>query len=151
MQRVGSGKGKLYDSTFDSYSVFCFISVSALFGQADSGTIVGTVTDQAGAVVPGAKVTLTHEATKLSRTLSTNANGQYVANAFPTGAITATVEHPGFEQLVRSGLVLTAADILRVDLQLAVGSTQQSVEVIGEGTLLQSRPPRFLRSSTTSR
>lgn len=110
-----------------------------LYSQAQSGTIVGTVSDQAGAVVPGAKVTLVHEGTQLVRTATTNANGQYVAYSFPTGRIAITAEHPGFQKLVRSGIELTAADTLTVDLQLTVGSVGETVEVKAEAPLLQSQ------------
>src|SRR5262245_59944073 len=85
-----------------------------LFGQAQSGTVVGTVDDQAGAVVPGAKVTLVHQGTQFVRVATTNANGQYTAYSFPTGLLSITVEHPGFQKLVRSGVELTAADTLTV-------------------------------------
>jgi hypothetical protein len=118
--------------------LFVRCSVS-LFGQAQSGTIVGTVSDQGGAVVPGATVTLTNEATQFVRNTVTNASGQYVATSFPTGRITLKVEHPGFQRLVRSGVELTAADTLTVDLQLTVGNVQETVQVTGEAPLLQSQ------------
>src|SRR5712691_7520515 len=118
--------------------LFVMCSVS-LFGQAQSGTIVGTVSDQGGAVVPGATVTLTNEATQFVRNTVTNASGQYVATSFPTGRITLKVEHPGFQRLVRSGVELTAADTLTVDLQLTVGNVQETVQVTGEAPLLQSQ------------
>ena len=112
---------------------------SSLYGQAQSGTIVGTVTDQAAAVVPGATVTIVNEGTQFSRTATTNESGQYVAYAFPTGRITVTVEHPGFQGLVRSGVELTAADTLTVDLQLTVGNVLEVVEVTGEAPLIQTQ------------
>jgi Carboxypeptidase regulatory-like domain len=108
-----------------------------LFGQAESGTIVGTVTDQAGSVVPGANVTVVNEGTQFTRVLTTNNNGQYDAEFFPTGRITITVEHPGFEKLVRTGVVLTAADTLTINLQLTVGNVQETLEVTAEAPLLQ--------------
>jgi len=109
-----------------------------MFGQALSGTVVGTVTDQAGAVVPGANVTLIHEGTQFTRTTASNANGQYTAFSFPPGRITISVEHSGFQKLVRSGVELTAADTLTVDLRLNVGNVQETVQVTGEAPLLQS-------------
>src|SRR5512136_423177 len=101
---------------------------SSLFGQAESGTIVGVVSDQAGSVVPGATVTLTNEGTQFTRVATTNTSGQYNASSFPTGRITVTVQHPGFQKLVRSGIELTAADTLTVDLRLTVGNVQETVE-----------------------
>src|SRR5215210_6406320 len=115
------------------------LSAANLFGQAQSGTIVGTVTDQGGAVVQGATVTLTNEATGFSRGAVTNDSGQYVATSFPTGRITLRVEHPGFQRLVRTGVELTAADTLTVDLKLTVGNVQETVQVTGEAALLQSQ------------
>ncbi len=109
------------------------------FGQADSGTIVGSVTDPAGAVVPGATVTISNVATGLTRTATTNANGQYRADAFPTGPLTITVEQSGFQKLVRSGIALTAADTLTVNLALSVGNVQETVQVTSEAPLLQSQ------------
>jgi hypothetical protein len=110
-----------------------------LWAQALSGTIVGTVTDQAGAVAPGAQVTLVNEGTRFRRLTTTNAAGQYVAYSIPTGDYTLTVELAGFQKLVRTGVQLTAADTLTVDLQLRVGNVQETVEVAAEAPLLQSQ------------
>lgn len=110
-----------------------------LFGQAESGTVVGTITDQAGAVVPGAAVTVLHEGTQFTRSTTSNANGQFRVDAFPTGRLSITVEQPGFQKLIRSGVELTAADTITVNLQLSVGNVQQTVEVTGEAPLLQSQ------------
>ena len=107
-----------------------------LLGQALSGTIVGTVTDQAGAVVPGAKVTLVNEGTQFTRTETANVSGQYVAYSFPTGRVTVSIEQPGFQKLVRSGVELTAADTITVNLQISVGNVQQTVEVKDEAPML---------------
>ena len=111
----------------------------ALYGQAESGTIVGVVRDQGGAVVPEAVVTLVNEGTRFTRPVVTNQVGEYTAYSFPTGAITISVSRPGFEKLVRTGIVLTAADTLTVDLVLTVGNVEQTVEVTGEAQLVQSQ------------
>src|ERR1700760_5024133 len=107
---------------------FVTLFTGALFGQA-LGRVVGTVTDPGGAVVPAAQVTVVNEGTQFSRTATTNGNGQFVVDSFPTGNISVTAERTGFEKLVRTGLLLTAADVITVDLQLRLGSTQQTVEV----------------------
>jgi hypothetical protein len=62
-----------------------------LFGQAASGTVTGTVTDQAGSVVAGAAVTLVNEPTQLTRSVIANEHGQYIAQFFPIGPIRITV------------------------------------------------------------
>src|ERR1700730_14367704 len=89
---------------------------SNLFGQAESGTVVGVVRDQAGAVVPGATVTLVNEGTHFTRSVVTNPSGEYTAYSFPTGRINISVAQPGFQKLVRTGIELTAADTMMVDL-----------------------------------
>jgi len=114
------------------------VLVTSSFGQALSGTVVGTVTDAAGAVVPGARVTLTNTGTSFTRTVETNQSGQYAANNFPTGQISLSVEQQGFQGLRRTGVVLTAADTLTVDLVLQVGDVKQSIEVNAAATLLQT-------------
>ncbi len=120
-------------------AVFLTLISAVAFGQVQSGTIVGTVTDQAGAAVAGAKVTLVNERTGFLRAVETGATGQYVATSVPTGNYKATVEMQGFQKLVRSGLQLTAADTLTVDLNLQVGSVQETIEVNATAPLLQSQ------------
>jgi hypothetical protein len=114
------------------------IFASGVWAQAQ-GRIVGTVSDQEGAVVQGAAVTLVNEGMQFSRAIVTNENGAYVAEAFPTGRITVTVQHPGFQKLVRSGIELTAADTITVDLKLQVGNVQETVQVQAEASLVQTQ------------
>lgn len=120
-----------------------FLTTTALapsaFAQAQSGSIVGTVTDQAGAVVAGVKVTLVNEGTRFTRIATTNASGQYVAYSIPTGAISITAEMAGFQKLVRNGIQLTAADTLSADLQLTIGNVTETMEVTSTAPLLQSQ------------
>lgn len=110
-----------------------------VFGQAESGTVVGAVSDQAGSSVAGAAVTVLNTGTGFTRTLTTNDQGQYTAINFPPGQITITVEKSGFNRLVRSGIQLTAAEALTVNLQLQVGDVQQSVEVRATAPLLEAQ------------
>jgi hypothetical protein len=119
--------------------IFALLAASALYAQSQSGTIVGTVSDQAGAVIGAAEVRLANEATGFVRTVVTNESGQYVASSVPTGSYSIQVAQPGFRKLVRSGVQLTAADTLTVDLQLTVGNVQESVEVTAEAPLLQAQ------------
>src|SRR5215469_15854711 len=101
------------------------LCTAGLHGQA-LGKIVGTVTDSAGAVVPGAKVSVVNEGTRFTRVTATNGSGQYVVDSFPTGSVLVTAEQAGFENLVRTGIILTALDTITIDLQLQIGSTQQT-------------------------
>jgi hypothetical protein len=115
------------------------ISSFPLWSQALSGTIVGAVTDGAGASVASAKVTLTNEGTHFVRAVETNERGQYVASSVPTGNYSISVEMQGFQRMLREGVVLTAADTVTVDFKLAIGDVKQTVEVTGTAPLLQSQ------------
>jgi hypothetical protein len=95
----------------------------------DVATIVGTITDQSGAVVPGARVTLVNQGTAFRRVVETNASGQYVASAIPTGAYQITVEKTGFETVRRSGIDLHVATTVSINAQsITVNASAPSLE-----------------------
>lgn len=73
---------------------------------AQQASIVGTVTDQSGAVIPHVKVTVQNPARGFTRQLTTNSAGAYVAASVPIGDYVITAEHPGFQRLVKTGIVL---------------------------------------------
>jgi hypothetical protein len=113
----------------------------ACFAQETS--IVGTVTDTSGAVIPGAKVTIENPAKGFTRHLVTNSAGAYVAASIPIGTYVVTAEAPGFQRLVRSGIVLQVGAIRRVDMQLAVGSVSQEVSVHATRLHVQTDTPEL--------
>ncbi|MEO6966477.1 MAG: carboxypeptidase-like regulatory domain-containing protein, partial [Acidobacteriaceae bacterium] len=114
------------------------LTFPALYAQ-ETANIAGTVTDQSGAVVRDAQVKLVNQATQFTRVVETNASGQYVASAVPTGSYAITVMKPGFKQLQRTGVQLTVASTLTVDLQLNVGAVTSTVSVSGTAPLLQTQ------------
>jgi Carboxypeptidase regulatory-like domain/TonB dependent receptor len=105
--------------------------------QLTTADILGTVTDSAGAVVPGAKVTVVNTETSVSRTLQTNGSGEYVFNLLPPGQYTVTVEAPSFKKSV-SSVTLVAGDRARLDAPLQIGETNQVVEVTATSPALQT-------------
>lgn len=108
------------------------VFVVSLTGWAqDTATIVGNVTDTSGAVIPGAKVTVSNPEKGFKRELVSNAAGAYTASSIPIGNYVVTAEAAGFEKLMRSEITLTVGQIQRVDLQLAVGQVSQEVTVTG--------------------
>lgn len=115
------------------------LSVTQLWGQAAHGSIVGTVTDQNGAVVPNAKITLINAASGFKREAVANVSGEYAAENIPTGTYMLVAAVPGFQKLSRSGVQLNYGQIVTVDLQLQVGSVQQTVEVHANAPLLQAQ------------
>src|SRR5271163_432063 len=84
---------------------------------AQQATIVGTVTDPSGAVVPNVAVTLTNTDTGLTRVIPTNDAGQYVAVDLQVGHYKVKAEAKGFKVAEQKDLVLTVGASLRVDFQ----------------------------------
>jgi Carboxypeptidase regulatory-like domain len=133
-----TAKGHKYSILMLQTVLGLLLPISLLHAQ-DTATIVGTVSDQSGAFVAGAKVTLVNEATQFTRSVETSASGQYVASSIPTGSYVITVANAGFKQLRRTGVALTAASTLTVDLQLSMGAESQTVAVFGTAPLLQAQ------------
>ena len=79
-------------------------SPAGVFAQAVTGTLLGTVTDSTGAVVTGAKVTVTNQNTGLTRTLKSDSIGEYTVPSIPTGIYTVLVEMDGFKSTALSNI-----------------------------------------------
>jgi hypothetical protein len=94
-----------------------------------TATIVGTVADSSGAVVPGVKVSVTNTGTGVVRSLETNAAGNYIAPELIPGTYEVKAEFKGFNTFSRTGIVLNVNDNVRVDIAMQVGQVTQSVEV----------------------
>lgn len=105
------------------------LSGATTYAQTVLGTILGTVTDSSGAVVRGAKVTVTQIATGLGRTGFTNDVGEYSFPQLPTGPYKVEAELTGFKKTQRSGVELRVEDVLRIDLILQVGQMTETVAV----------------------
>src|SRR6202049_2357513 len=101
----------------------------ALLGQTNAGRILGTVTDQTGAVLPGATVTDTDTERGLTRTLTTDAAGEYNAPNLIPGTYTVRVEAKGFKRLDRQNVVIEVNKEVRVDLTPQTGDQTQTVTV----------------------
>jgi hypothetical protein len=122
-----------------SLALLCLGSVpSPARAQAVSGTIVGSVTDPTGAVVANTKVTIINEGTGLTRTVTSDANGEYVAPSLPTGRYTVTAEIAGFKTLALSNIEVGVDQRVRIDLKLEVGAMTESVSITAESPLLQT-------------
>ena len=89
--------------------------------QVDTGSILGTVRDKSGAVVPGATVSVREATTNALTTLTADAAGNYVATPLRIGTYSVTVELAGFKTETREGIVVRVQDRLRLDFELAAG------------------------------
>ena len=115
--------------------VFLFVSLQAL---AQEATIVGTVTDQSGAVVANAKITATNAETGVARTTTTNDAGQYVLPGVHIGHYDVKVEASGLKVAEQKGLVLQVGDRARADFQMQVGAATESVTVEASAIRVQT-------------
>ena len=105
---------------------------------AQTGEISGTVTDQNGALVPGARIVVTEASTGTRRTLATNDVGNYAASALLPGLYTVAVSHEGFKQVSRSGIELQVDQQIRLEFALLVGSVSEQITVHSDVSVLNT-------------
>jgi hypothetical protein len=105
---------------------------------AQQTTIVGTVTDPSGAVVPNVAVTLTNTDTGRSVVIPTNDAGQYVAVDLQIGHYKVKAEAKGFKVTEQKDIVLTIGDRIRVDFQMQLGAAQETVTVEANAVQVQT-------------
>src|SRR3984957_6487444 len=108
------------------------------FAQRDLGTVAGTVTDQTGAAIPNARVTITAVATNESFVVTTGTAGEYVRPALQPGVYTVSAEAKGFRRVAQENVVVTSGDRIGVPLALQVGDVSESIEVSANAPLLQT-------------
>ena len=118
--------------------LFWLLAVSSLYAQVTTADILGTVIDASGAVVPGVTVTLENLGTRDTRTAKTNAAGDYVFNLVSYGSYSVKLEASGFKTFLVPQLVVAAGDRARVDAQLQIGATSQTLEVTAKPPALQT-------------
>jgi len=99
--------------------------------QVVNATIVGTVKDTSGGVVPNANVTVTNVATGVSRKATTNASGDYSVEPLDPGQYTVMAELQGFKKAVLTGIVLEVHQTARIDIDLQPGQLLQTVTISG--------------------
>src|SRR5262245_9654397 len=121
------------------------LATALMFALADLGlaqvttaTLYGIVQDQSGSVVPGAQITLTHDATAAVRQTTTGETGEFVFTALPVGVYTLKIEKPGFKAYVRKGIELAASQNVRQTHALDVGDLTQSVTVEASAPLVNT-------------
>jgi hypothetical protein len=108
------------------------------WAQINTGTIVGTVTDPTGAVIPGVEVTVTNQETEVATTLITSDEGLYIASALRPGLYTVRAEMTGFKSAVTRDVRVSVADRIKADLSLQLGDIQEVVEVTALAQTLQT-------------
>src|SRR4051794_40259225 len=121
-------------ATMSGCIVLCFLSAQVpAYAQSFTATLQGAVTDTSGSAVPNAHVSLLNEATNVKQQEKlTDSRGGYLFTLLPPGSYRMTVEMPGFQISVHSGLVLQVQQQAEVDVVLHIGEVSTTVLVAGE-------------------
>jgi hypothetical protein len=109
-----------------------------LVAQVTNGSLVGTVTDASGGVVPGSTVTLTNVGTADQRTAKTDSDGRYQFFSLVPGTYRLDVETAGYKKFSRQPIEIQVQTATRVDVTLQVGDVKQTIQVTAESPLLQT-------------
>jgi hypothetical protein len=119
-------------------AVGLFVLALIAFAQSDRGTITGTISDPAGAVVANAAIEARNQATGVVYPAASTATGNYTILQLPVGTYEVSVAVPGFKKYVRRGITVEVAQTLRIDIPLEVGGSTESVTVQADAPLLRT-------------
>ncbi len=114
------------------------LSALPVHGQATKASLIGTVTDSSGGVVPGAEVTITEINTNISRSMPTNESGNFVFGNLNPGTYRVEAKLTGFKTGVVERVEVLVNTTQRADLQLQPGALSETIEVTGVAPLLQT-------------
>ena len=121
-------------ATVGVFLVFCL----PLFSQGNQGTIQGSVFDQSGGAITGATVTIVDASRGISRALTTDSAGAYVAANVTPGTYLVRGEAKGFQALERSNVTVEVGQNIRVDLTLIPGAQTQTITVTSEAPAIDT-------------
>jgi hypothetical protein len=128
-----------------------FLFCSAVFAQSDRGTITGTISDPAGAVVAGANLEARNTDTGTLYEAVSTGTGNYTLSQLPAGNYELQVTVPGFKKFIRQNVVVSVAGTVRIDVILEVGAATESVTVTEAATLLKTESGELSHNMTTDR
>jgi hypothetical protein len=114
-------------------------TASPAWAQVTAGSLSGVVTDPTGAVVPGARITVTDVTRGLDFTATTDGVGRYLVRPLPPSSYRLTVAADGFTTYVQDGITISVNQAATVDVRLALGPAVQTVEVVGAAPMLQTQ------------
>ena len=152
MKKCGFGLQPCHVWAIES-SLLCLaallMSSSAGLWAQENGTIVGTVTDPSGAVIPGVTITVRNQLKgSVARTTTTNSGGNYTLPGLPASTYSVRAEKTGFAPATRSDLVLNVGSDVRVDIALTVGAVSQEVNVTAAAIVLHTENAQVSESVT---
>ncbi|MBI2956485.1 MAG: TonB-dependent receptor [Acidobacteria bacterium] len=117
--------------------LFFFLALAARAQTPAAGTLQGTVTDPAGAVIVGAEVCLRHLGTAAERVLKTTRSGRYVAAALPPGLYEVRFAALGFAPRLHTGVEVAVGQTVTLDVELPVGVVTEALTISGQPPLLE--------------
>lgn len=119
--------------------LLCLLACSIARAQVTTADLIGRIEDNSGAAVRGVKVTLTNDATAVSRSVVTDDGGNYVFTALQPGRYTLRAEAAGFRKIERGNIELQVNQRAHIDLELQVGEVSDTVRIEGTAPLLESQ------------
>ena len=125
-------------SLFAAIAVLVLVFSPVAVAQVITGTIIGTVSDETGAVLSGVEITARNQDTGISRTVVSNDEGTYRAQSLAVGPYEVRAELAGFQTVIRTGIGLTVGQQAVVNLELRVGEITEQVIVTGEASLVET-------------
>jgi len=115
------------------FGMFAYWVMGFALQQGGSAGLHGSIYDGQGAIVPSAKVTLTHLSTNQARNAVSNEVGQFQFPLIPVGRYRITVEHPGFKKFEQTGIQVQVNDNVKADVTLELGEISSVVKVDAAG------------------
>lgn len=132
---------RMYDARFIRFClavIVLMLMTTQSQAQVLYGALLGRVEDQSGAVLPGAKVTVTNQATGQQRETVADDNGAYAFRDLQAGVYDIRIAQAGFKAFAKSGLNVNLNNIVREDVRMEVGAASESVTVTAEAPILQT-------------
>jgi hypothetical protein len=126
--------------TFGILATIAITGSAPLVAQSTFGSILGTVTDQSGAAIPGVAVTLTSLGTQVQQRAQSDAIGNYQFLNLQPSSYSVDFEKSGFDHLKRTTITVTVQAAVRVDATLQVGSVNQTVDVTAQAAIIETQP-----------
>ena len=114
------------------------LGANTVQAQYENGSLVGTIHDSSGAVIPGTAVTATNAATGIVATTTSNASGDYEFPSLRVGVYSVKAEAGGFSTAVAENIAISVAAHTRIDLSLKIGGSESTVEVSGVALQLET-------------
>ena len=120
-------------------AVSLLLTVGRVYGQVDTGAILGNVKDPSAAVIPGARVILTNQGTGLTLSIVTGGDGSYVFRPIKIGAYTLEAQFKGFQTVQHRDVTVEVQQQVVVNFTLQPGQITQSIEVTAAPPSLQTQ------------